>query len=109
MTVVSSWELITLSPISRIKAGNFATLATLLPRTRWASVAMCAHSQRAAVRHGYRAMQYNPDVSANHVAVRLWKEIGFEIVGNLPGAFKHPELGYVDSYVMFKNLEAAGN
>ena len=43
-------------------------------------------------------------VSSNVRAVRLWESMGFQIVGRLPGAFQHPELGYVDALVMFRNL-----
>ena len=35
---------------------------------------------------------------------RLWQKMGYETVGTLPGAFKHPKHGYVDAYVMFKTL-----
>ena len=66
---------------------------------------MCEHSQREAIARGYRAMQYNLVVSTNEGAVRLWNKLGFEIVGTLPGAFRHPVEGYVDAYVMYKELE----
>ncbi|MDM4768062.1 GNAT family N-acetyltransferase [Pelomonas sp. SE-A7] len=66
---------------------------------------MCEHSQHEALRRGYRAMQFNLVVSTNVGAVRLWQKLGFEIVGTLPGAFKHKSLGYVDAHVMFKTLE----
>lgn len=65
---------------------------------------MCEHSQAEALRRGYRAMQFNLVVSTNTGAVRLWQQLGFQIVGTLPGAFKHQSLGYVDAYVMFKTL-----
>lgn len=32
------------------------------------------------------------------------RRLGFEIVGTLPGAFRHARLGFVDVYVMFKAL-----
>ncbi len=66
--------------------------------------AMCEHSLQEAHRLGFRAMQFNFVVSANESAVHLWKEFGFEIVGTLPGAFRHPARGYVDVYVMFRSL-----
>ena len=66
--------------------------------------AMCLHSLAHAAARGYRAMQFNFVVSTNERAVRLWKECGFEIVGRLPAAFKHPTAGYVDAYVMFRSL-----
>jgi len=49
-------------------------------------------------------MQFNFVVSTNERAVRLWQSLGFEIVGTLPGAFEHPSLGYVDAYVMFREV-----
>jgi ribosomal protein S18 acetylase RimI-like enzyme len=49
-------------------------------------------------------MQFNFVISANKSAVRLWHDLGFKIVGTLPGAFRHPEKGYVDVYVMFRSL-----
>ena len=52
---------------------------------------------------GFRAMQFNFVVSTNDSAVRLWQKLGFKIVGTLPGAFHHPEKGYVDVYVMFRS------
>lgn len=65
---------------------------------------MCEHSQREARGRCFRAMQYNLVVSTNEGAVRLWQKLGFEIVGRLPQAFKHPRLGYVDAFVMYKLL-----
>jgi ribosomal protein S18 acetylase RimI-like enzyme len=65
---------------------------------------MCEHSQSLAIAMGFRAMQFNFVVSTNHGAVRLWQRLGFAIVGRLPGAFNHRDLGYVDAFVMFKQL-----
>jgi ribosomal protein S18 acetylase RimI-like enzyme len=65
---------------------------------------MCEHSQRWALEHGFRAMQFNFVVSTNERAVRLWERLGFSVVGRLPGAFRHARLGFVDALVMFKTL-----
>jgi hypothetical protein len=46
-------------------------------------------------------------VSTNERAVRLWKRQGFEIVGTLHKAFRHRRLGFVDAFVMYKQLETA--
>ena len=53
---------------------------------------------------GYRAMQFNFVVSTNECAVRLWQSLGFQIVGRLPGAFRHPTDGFVDALVMYQLL-----
>ena len=66
--------------------------------------AMCAHSLEYAAGVGYRAMQFNFVVSTNERAVRLWQSCGFEIVGRLPGAFRHPAAGFVDALVMYRRL-----
>ena len=65
---------------------------------------MCEHSLEHARSKGYRAMQFNFVVSTNRRAVRLWRSLGFEIVGRLPGAFEDPSEGYVDAFVMYQQL-----
>jgi len=65
---------------------------------------MCAHSLGRARERGFRAMQFNFVISTNERAVRLWQTFGFEIVGRLPGAFEHPVQGYVDTYIMYRDL-----
>jgi ribosomal protein S18 acetylase RimI-like enzyme len=76
-------------------------------RGRGIASALCEHSQTEAQTMGYLAMQFNLVVSSNEVAVRLWQKLGFRIIGTLPGAFRHSQLGFVDAYVMYKHLAAA--
>jgi L-amino acid N-acyltransferase YncA len=83
---------------------NCGYIVTETARGQGIASAMCEHSQREAVMRGYRAMQYNLVVSTNEDAVHLWKKLGFEIVGNLPKAFRHSRLGFVDAFVMYKQL-----
>ena len=66
--------------------------------------AMCEHSLEEARRMGFHAMQFNMVVSTNESAVALWKKLGFSIVGTLPQAYRHRELGLVDAYVMYRFL-----
>jgi L-amino acid N-acyltransferase YncA len=73
-------------------------------RGRGVASRMCEHSQAEAVRLGYRAMQYNLVVKTNAASVYLWKKMGFDVAGTLPGAFQHPAHGYVDAFVMYKEL-----
>jgi L-amino acid N-acyltransferase YncA len=65
---------------------------------------LAEHSLRTAKEGGYAAMQFNCVVSTNEASVALWKKLGFSIVGTLPQAFRHPSLGLVDAYVMYKLL-----
>jgi L-amino acid N-acyltransferase YncA len=73
-------------------------------RRRGIGRAMCEHSQSEARKLGFRAMQYNLVVSTNKGAIILWQELGFTIIGTLPRAFRHKELGFVDAVVMYKLL-----
>ena len=66
--------------------------------------AMAEHCLSEARRLSFRAMQFNYVISTNTAAIRLWQDLGFEIVGTLPDAFQHPKEGYVDVYVMYRSL-----
>lgn len=73
-------------------------------RGKGVGMAMCEHSLEEARRMGFHAMQFNIVVSTNESAVALWKKLGFSIVGTLPQAYRHRELGLVDAYVMHRFL-----
>jgi ribosomal protein S18 acetylase RimI-like enzyme len=66
--------------------------------------AMCAHSLDQARQRKFTAMQFNFVIASNERAVQLWQSLGFTIAGRLPGAFQHPQLGFVDAYVMVRSL-----
>jgi L-amino acid N-acyltransferase YncA len=57
-----------------------------------------------ATAEGYRSIQFNAVVETNTAAVRLWRSLGFEIVGTVPEAFDHPEHGLVGLHVMHLRL-----
>ena len=57
-----------------------------------------------ARRLGFAAMQFNFVVKSNVHAVRLWQKIGFEIIGEIPDAFRHAELGLTNAYIMYRKL-----
>src|SRR5437899_3707377 len=62
---------------------------------------MAVHCLHEARQSGFRAMQFNYVISMNTRAIRLWKELGFEIVGTLPGGFRHPAKGYIEVFEFF--------
>lgn len=76
------------------------------PRARGLGIgrAMGENCLSEARRLGFRAMQFNFVVSTNESALHLWQELGFKIIGTLPGAFRHAQKGYVDVFVMFRSL-----
>ena len=65
---------------------------------------MAEHSFQEAKTKGFLPMQYNIVVSTNTVAVELWKALGFKIIGVSPKAYRHLELGLVDTYIMHREL-----
>jgi ribosomal protein S18 acetylase RimI-like enzyme len=65
---------------------------------------LCQHSLNEARRLGFRAMQFNLVVSTNTAGIGCWQRNGFQVVGTLPGAFRHKQLGYVDALVMVQAL-----
>ena len=69
--------------------------------------AMAEHCLHEAKRLRFRAMQFNFVVATNNRALGLWKDLGFRIVGTLPGAFRHARRGFVDVYVMYRRLQPA--
>jgi ribosomal protein S18 acetylase RimI-like enzyme len=65
---------------------------------------MAEFSLDEARRLGFTAMQFNFVVSSNRAAVKLWQRIGMEIIGEIPDAFDHRELGLTNAYVMYRKL-----
>lgn len=66
--------------------------------------ALCAYSIDWARAEGYRAMQFNAVVETNIYAVKLYRSLGFEVIGTLPEGFHHPAQGYVGLHIMHKAL-----
>ncbi|OFX18297.1 MAG: GNAT family N-acetyltransferase [Bacteroidetes bacterium GWA2_31_9] len=57
-----------------------------------------------AKKMGYYAIQFNIVVKSNERAVKLWQDIGFNIIGEIPEAFRHKTLGFVNAYIMYQKL-----
>ncbi len=57
-----------------------------------------------AKRFGFSAMQFNFVVKSNEKAVNLWKSLGFEIIGEIPDAYRHKENGLTNAFIMYKKL-----
>jgi ribosomal protein S18 acetylase RimI-like enzyme len=73
-------------------------------RGRGIGDALCAHSLITARARGYRAMQFNFVVASNEGAIRLWQKHGFRVLGRIPEAFRHRQLGLTDALVMHRPL-----
>ncbi|TNM40540.1 GNAT family N-acetyltransferase [Nocardioides albidus] len=53
---------------------------------------------------GYAGIQFNAVVSTNTSAVALWRSLGFEVIGTVPGAFRLPDGALAGLHVMFLDL-----
>ena len=73
-------------------------------RGRGAGRALGEHVISWCRAQGYRGIQFNAVVEVNEPAVRLWKSLGFEVIGTVPEAFDHPEEGLVGLHVMYRRL-----
>lgn len=67
--------------------------------------ALGGHAVAWARTAGFRGMQFNAVAASNTRAVALWRSLGFEVIGTVPGAFRHPTSGYVGLHVMYRPLE----
>jgi GNAT superfamily N-acetyltransferase len=89
-------------PGSHVATASFMVAADA--RGRGVGRALGEYALSWAKEQGYAAMQFNAVVAANHVAVRLWQELGFHIIGTVPEAFAHPTLGRVGLHIMHRFL-----
>ena len=65
---------------------------------------MAEYSLEEARRLGFTAMQFNFVVKSNTAAVRLWESIGMKVIGEIPDAFDHRELGMTNALIMYRKL-----
>jgi L-amino acid N-acyltransferase YncA len=84
--------------------GTASFMVSPTARGRGVGRALATHVVDWHREQGYRGIQFNAVVETNTAAVALWRSLGFEIVGTVPGAFRHPEHGYVGLHVMFLPL-----
>lgn len=53
---------------------------------------------------GFQAMQFNYVIKSNTHAVELWKKLGFEVMAEIPEAFRHVKNGLTSVYIMYRKL-----
>jgi L-amino acid N-acyltransferase YncA len=85
-------------PGSHISNANFIVLKDA--RGRGVGRALVEDTIARARAAGFAGMQFNA-VTESNPAVALYEQLGFEIIGTVPGAFRHPRLGPVGLHVMY--------
>ncbi|WP_229406465.1 GNAT family N-acetyltransferase [Micromonospora sp. NBRC 110038] len=86
-------------PGSHVATASFMVAADA--RGRGVGTALCRHALDWARGRGYAGMQFNAVAESNRAAVGVYRRLGFEVVGTVPGAFAHPALGRVGLHVMY--------
>ncbi|MFI9407940.1 GNAT family N-acetyltransferase [Nocardia sp. NPDC052316] len=86
-------------PGAHVSTASFMVAAEA--RGKGAGTALVRFVLEWAKERGFAGMQFNAVAESNHRAVDLYQRLGFEIVGTVPGAFRHPTLGRVGLHVMY--------
>ena len=73
-------------------------------RGRGIGRALGEHMLAWSTEAGFRAVQFNAVVETNTGAVRLWRSLGFDIIGTVPEAFDSRAHGLVGLHVMHRFL-----
>ena len=82
---------------------NASFIVSSAARGRGVGTALVVDTVARARADGFEGMQFNAVVETNP-AVAMYERRGFEIIGTVPGAFRHPRLGPVGLHVMFLKL-----
>lgn len=84
--------------------GNGAYMVSPDAKGKGVGRKMAEHSIEEARRLGFYSIQFNFVVKSNEVAVRLWKSVGFEVIGEIPDAFSHKQNGLTNALIMYRKL-----
>lgn len=85
--------------------GNASFMVAREARGRGVGELLGRHCIEAAIKKGFDGIQFNFVVSTNEAAVVLWKKLGWEVIGVVPGGFRHKTRGKVDVFIMYRSLE----
>ena len=89
-------------PGSHIATASFMVGAEA--RGRGVGTALCRYALDWARGRGFAGMQFNAVADSNRGAIEIYRRLGFDVVGTVPGAFAHPTLGRVGLHVMYRAL-----
>jgi L-amino acid N-acyltransferase YncA len=84
--------------------GTASFMVSDAARGRGVGRALAEHVVERLREQGFRGIQFNAVVETNTVAVRLWQDLGFRIIGTVPEAFDSASHGLVGLHVMYRDL-----
>jgi L-amino acid N-acyltransferase YncA len=91
-------------PVQGAHVGTASFVVGAAARGRGVGRALAQHVVDWHRQRGFRGIQFNAVVETNEVALRLWRSLGFAIVGTVPAAFRRPDGSYVGLHVMYLPL-----
>ena len=74
-------------------------------RGRGVGRALVVDSLERLKAQGFEALVFNAVAASNRGAIRLYEDLGFRILGSVPGGFRHPVEGLVALHVMYRVLD----
>jgi GNAT superfamily N-acetyltransferase len=89
-------------PGSHVATASF--MVAVEARGRGVGTALCRYALDWARGRGFAGMQFNAVADSNRGAIAIYRRLGFDVVGTVPGAFAHPTLGRVGLHVMYRAL-----
>lgn len=89
-------------PGAHVSTASFMVAADA--RGRGVGTLLCCHAVDWARSRGFAGMQFNAVAASDRTALAVYRRLGFEIVGTVPGAFAHPVLGRVGLHVLYLEL-----
>jgi len=89
-------------PGSHIASGSFMVATDA--RGRGVGRALVEDALVWTTDKGFAGMQFNAVVEGNTAAERLYADVGFTVIGTVPGSFASPTRGQVGLHVMFRPL-----
>lgn len=84
--------------------GNAAYMVSPVAHGKGIGKKIAVWSLEEAKRLGFESMQFNFVVKSNTVAVKLWQDVGFQIIGEIPDAMYHSKNGLTSAYIMYRKL-----
>jgi ribosomal protein S18 acetylase RimI-like enzyme len=65
---------------------------------------MAEHSIEESRCLGFKSIQFTFVVKSNEVAVKLWKSVGFEVIGEIADEFNDNPNGLTNAYIVYRKL-----
>ena len=90
------------------RSGHIANAAYMITSTHRGlgiGTVLVKASLHIASTFGFLAMQFNRVLSQNEGAIKLYKRLGFEIVGTIPNAIRNVDGSFQDGYTIYRRID----